>query len=191
MTDLDALPSTFTYAQARTAGLSRSALYRLRDQGVLTRIGHGLYRRASEPASDLDLLEIAVRATRPTLCLTTALARHGLTDEIPTAYDVAIPAGSRAPAVTAPVAWHRFAVDTFDLGRVPLRLADSTEMGMYSAERCIVDAFRLRGHQSPDLGIDALRRWLKRGGQPADLLELARNFTRAAAPIRKTLEVIL
>lgn len=193
MADLDALPSTFTYSQARAAGLSRGTLYRLRDRGVLTRIGHGLYQRVSESAVDLDLdlVEIAVRAARPTLCLTTALARHGLTDEIPGAYDVAIPAGSRAPAVSTPVVWHRFAADTFDIGRESFVIDASIEMGMYTAERCIVDAFRLRGHQPAELGTEALRRWLRRGGQPADLLEMAGNFRRAATPIRKTLEILL
>lgn len=191
MADLGELPSTFTYRQARAAGLPRSTLYRLRDQGKLVQIGHGLYRRTSAPAADLDLLEIAMRATRPTLCLVSAMAQHGLTDEIPTAYDIAIPAGARAPQVVTPVTWHRFAEDTFGLGRVSFPLDDSVEMGIYSAERCIVDAFRLRGRQPPELGIEALRRWLKQGGQVADLLELAQHFSRAVTPIRKTLEVIL
>ncbi len=141
--------------------------------------------------ADLDLVEIVIRPRNPTLCLTTALARHGLTDEIPWAYDVAIPAGSGTPIVAAPVSWHRFAAETFDLGRETFAVGDSTRMGVYNAERCIVDAFRLRGHQPPELGTEALRQWLRRGAQPTVLLELAGNFTRAQRPIRETLEILL
>jgi hypothetical protein len=191
MAGFDALPATFTYRQAREAGVSRSKLYRLRDRGVVTQIGHGLYRRASDEPIDLDLLEIAVRATAPTLCLTTAMARHGLTDEIPAAMDVAIPAGTYAPAVSVPVIWHRFDPKTFTIGRDVIAVDASQNFGIYSPERCIIDAFRLRGQQSPELPVEALRRWLRRGGQPSVLLGMAGNFSRALTPIRKTLEVLL
>lgn len=81
---LEALPATFSYTQARRRGLSKRRLYRLRDEGLIEPMGRGLYRRRDAPvAVDVDLLEIARRASSPTLCLTTALARHGLTDEIP------------------------------------------------------------------------------------------------------------
>lgn len=193
MTDLENLPSMFTYRQARDAGVSRGTLYRLRDRGAVTRIGHGLYAHSSASIDDLDLVEIIVRADRPTLCLATALARHGLTDDIPAAYDVAIPSGTRAPAVTAPVLWHRFATDTFDLGRATFQVdgGGTLMMGIYTAERCIVDAFRLRGHEGHELGTEALRRWLRQGGQPSELLELAGHFRRAVTPIRTTLEILL
>ena len=53
------LPSTFTYAQALDAGLTKHALYRLRDQGRIELLSRGLYRRTDREVRDLELLEIA------------------------------------------------------------------------------------------------------------------------------------
>ena len=82
---LRALSATFTYAQARNAGLSKHTLYRLRDGGCVAAISRGLYRQAGAEPADTNLIAIAVKAPRATLCLETALARHGLSDAIPVA----------------------------------------------------------------------------------------------------------
>ena len=103
-----------------------------------------------------------------------------------------LPRGTRLPALKEPISWHKFAPETFDLGREPLPLADEISMGIYNAERCLVDAFRLRRLEGPELGNEALRRWLtRRGSQPARLLELAANFPKATTPLRHSLEVLL
>lgn len=74
-----ALRPAFIYTQARAAGISAERLYAYRDQGFIAQIARGLYRWADAPEIDQELLEIAHRAPRGTLCLVTALARHGLT----------------------------------------------------------------------------------------------------------------
>lgn len=237
----------------------------------------GFRRADTAGGADPDLLEIAYRAPHATLCLTTALARHGLSDAIPARIDVALPrgqrrlvgqmlarlrhihdamvaldeliadqlkpwtrdiellmtipgvgpktaqvfiaetggdmsrfgsparlaawvgvapamhesAGHRSPAGTrqgnkwlasmlveaatavsrprtqAPVTWHAFAADTFDLGRDELQLTKETSIGLYDPARCIIDAFRLRHLEFPETAIEALRRWLRRRGSPA------------------------
>ena len=107
----------FTYSEARAAGLSAERLYAWRDQGVLHQVARGLYRWADAEKIDQDLLEIAHRAPRGTLCLVTALARHGLVDTVPPQVDIAIPRGSRIPVLRKTVSAHVFARDTFDVGR--------------------------------------------------------------------------
>jgi hypothetical protein len=158
---LKQLPATFTYSQARKLGLSEWSLYQLLDQHLIERIGRGLYERADSAGGDHDLQAIAARAPRATLCLRTALARHGLTDDIPAEIDIALPRGIRAPALDAPVSWHRFDPATFDLGRDILDLGVGQTIGLYSPERCIADAFRLAGTEGPELGNEALRRSLQ------------------------------
>jgi Transcriptional regulator, AbiEi antitoxin len=190
---LAGLPATFTYTEARRNGVSDRTLYRLRAAGVVESIGRGLYRRAdAEPAADIDLLEIAQRARRATLCLTTALARQGLTDEIPATIDVAVPRGQHRPVITAPARWHLFDPDTFDLGRAELRLDDQTSIGLYGPERSIIDAIRLRHREGNELGYVALRRWLaKPGSSPAEMLAVARRFPQAEKALREALEILL
>jgi predicted transcriptional regulator of viral defense system len=191
--DFSALPSSFTLAQAREAGLSKKAVYRLRDEGALEVLGRGVYRRVDAPlGGDPDLLEVSLRAPHATLCLVTALARHGLSDALIAAADVALPRGTRPPATQTPVQWHFFHPATFALERTVLQLDERATIGLYSAERSIVDAFRLRGREGYEVANEALRRWLRRrGSDPVKLLNIAKQLPRSTTPLRHALEVLL
>lgn len=186
------LPVTFSYAQARAAGLSKYGLYRLRDAGVLEVLGRGLYRRTNGPPADVGLVAVAARVPAATVCLTSALARYGLCDAIPAATDIALPRGTRRPAVAAAVVWHAFDPDSFAVGRDVLDLDGTTPIGLYSPQRSIIDAFRTRGTEGHELAYEALRRWLRRpGSQPAQLVTLAGQFSRVSTPLRAALAVLL
>jgi predicted transcriptional regulator of viral defense system len=191
--DSDDLPATFTYSDARRVGVSDRRLNRMLLEGAVERLSRGLYRRTdADQMVDLDLIEICHRAPDATLCLASALARHGLTDQIPAAIDIALPRGRRAPELTAPVSWHHFARDTFTIGRGPLPLGTEAEIGIYGAERCIIDCFRLRHQEGAELAVEALRTWLRRSGsRPAALMSMAKHFPQAVAPLRTTLEILL
>ncbi len=187
-----ALPTSFTYAAARAAGLSDRRLARLVRVGTIERFGRGVYRMADAPPVDLDLVEIALRAPDATLCLTSALSHHDLTDSVPTAIDVALPRSRRPPRVAPPVRWHRFHEETFTLGRGPLEIDDGVFLGVYGAERSIVDAFRLRHQEGEEVAIEALRRWLRRpGAVPSRLLELARSLPKGEPALLRALQVLL
>lgn len=178
-------------SRAADHGPSRSTFYRRARAGDYDRIARGLYLPASADSADWDWLEAASRHSRATICLTSALAHYDLTDDIPTALDIAIPRGDRAPATTGAIDWHHFAAETFDLGRTTIPIPGSTmRIGIYSPERCIADAFRLRGSRGYELGRDALREWLRRGGKPGDLISMARRLPRAKGPVLKTLEAL-
>jgi predicted transcriptional regulator of viral defense system len=186
------LPPLFTYSDAVSAGLSAERLYRYRDEGHLEQVGRGLYRRADARPADHNLLEVAHRVPDGTLCLITALARHGLTDVIPDRVDVAIPRGTRIPALQSPAQFHVFAKDTFAIGRGAIRIEDGLTIGLYSAERSLIDVVRLRHREGADIAWEALRRWLRRkGARPAALLEMARSFHGAESAVRHALEVVL
>ena len=121
------------------------------------------------------------------LCLITALARHELTDVIPARIDIA-----RAPALRSPVDIHVFAAETFDLGREEIDAGHGLGLGLYSAERCLVDLIRLRHREGGDVAWDALRRWLRRrSSKPAGLLKMAVHFHGAERAVRHALEIVL
>ena len=174
------------------AGLSAERLYRYRDEGHLEQLGRGLYRRANASPADHNLLEIAHRVPEATLCLITALAHHGLTDVIPDRIDIAIPRGRRIPALQSPTNFHVFAKDTFGLGRDVIPVGDGLTLGLYSAERSLVDMVRLRHREGAEITWEALRRRLRRkGARPAMLIEMARSFRGAERAVRHALEVVL
>ena len=186
-----ALPTAFTHAQACSLGLSNRDLAQLTDTGELERIARGIYARPNHGA-DPDLLELTLRNTHTTLCLTTALAHHDLTDAIPRTIDAALPRNHWQPATSAPVTWHRFAPDTFNLGRDELRLTEDVTIGIYNPARTIIDAYRLRYREGTDVAHAALRRWLgQRGNHPSTLLHLAKSFPRATPALRAAIETLL
>lgn len=186
---LAVLPDTFRYSEARER-ISERQLRQLIVDGHITAISRGLYRK-SEWIGDEDLIEIAAKSPRATICLRSALAKHDLIDDIPSEIDIAIPRGSWAPDMTAPVRWRHFDPDTFEIGRELLDIGAQRSIGIFSAERSIIDAFRMRHLDGPDLANEALKRWLRRGGQPSDLLQLTRSFPRTLTSLRQTLEILL
>lgn len=183
--------TTLRPKDAATAGLSPAGLHRAARAGHYDRIARGLYRPADSPAADLDWIEAATRRPEATICLTSALAYHDLIDTIPTTLDVAIPRGHRTPATTGAISWHHFDRDTFTLGRTQITIPGTDQLiGLYTAERSIADAFRLRSVVGYELGRHALKEWLRQGGKPAHLIELATRLPRARQPLLETLQVI-
>ena len=188
---IEELPLVFTHADACSRGISDRQLYEWRDAARIETLGRGIYIRPGLDA-DHDLLEIAIRAPEATLCLTSALARHQLTDEIPAIIDIALPRELRQPRTAASVRWHRFDTSTFDIDRSELDVGTERRVGLYGPRRCIVDAFRLRHIYGTEQAVGALRRWLaQRGSQPSDLLRIAASFPAAERPIREALEILL
>lgn len=183
------LPDTFRYSEALER-ISERQLRRLIADGRITALARGLYRK-SDWHGDEDLIEIASKSSNATIALRSALARHDLIDDIPNAMDIAIPRGSWTPETTIAVRWHHFDPATFEIGRSMVDISAGRSIGQYSAERSIIDAFRMRHREGADMANEALKRWLRQGGQPSALLQMARAFPRVLAPLRQALEILL
>ncbi|WP_223175179.1 type IV toxin-antitoxin system AbiEi family antitoxin domain-containing protein [Schaalia sp. JY-X159] len=188
------LPDILGYEDLSAQGLTRHGLDRLIESGEFERVAPGVFLRHGL-ADDTTAAWIAIATRRPeaTLCLLTALSLHDLTDEIPARSDVAIPRGAQPVTVYhAPIAWHRFDVDTFSIGRGQYALPGGMSIGLYSAERTLIDLFRLRHTWGSDLALDALKQWLRgSGNSPGSLLTMAESFPKARPAIHHALEVLL
>ena len=186
------LGDTFRYREAKAAGLSDTRLYELRDSGTVIALGGGVYRFADAPPADLDLVEISERAPHATLCLESALARHGLIDAIPAAIDIAIPRGATRPTLRAPARLHQFEPRTFELGRQHLDIGSRHPIAIYSPERSLLDVIRMRHLQGSDIAWEALRRWLRQpGAHPRQLIDLAKHFAGVEPALCNALEILL
>jgi predicted transcriptional regulator of viral defense system len=173
-------------------GVHPRDLYALRDEGFLVGLSRGVYRLAEAEANPyLDLVAVCRRSPQGTVCLNSALSFWDLTDEVPSEVHLAVPKGAHRPIVDyPPTRVHVFAASTFDLGRERVRLESGEEISIYSPERSVVDAVRLRRQVGSDVAYEALRRYLKRpGASPGDLLRLARRL-RAGGPMSDALEVL-
>lgn len=192
MTVVDLAPA-FTLEQARAAGLRKDEVYDLLAAEEIERVGRGVYLRPGVIDERFVSLAAATAVrSEATLCLTSALAHHDLTDVIPFGTDIALPRGTRHPAGFDHVTWHSFATDTFALGRETHQVAPGVTVAIYSPERAIIDCFRLMHHEGSETAHEALRRWLRHtGSTPARLLRMADAFPRAKLRLRLALEVLL
>lgn len=178
---------------ARRAGLTKDQVYALVKSGRLERIGRGVY--VDPEAVDITLATLAgvtLRQSRATMCLTSALVIHGLSDAIPFSADIALPRGTRHPSGFNHVTWHCFDTVTFGIGRTLLTRVGGVDVFVSSPERTIIDCFRLAHREGMDQANLALRRWLRDyHGIPSHLLQMASSFPRVTGRIRETLEVLL
>ncbi|WIY83404.1 type IV toxin-antitoxin system AbiEi family antitoxin domain-containing protein [Propionimicrobium sp. PCR01-08-3] len=187
---MSALPAAFTLADARAAGLRKDQVYQGVEAGEFERVGRGVYVAVGSLDPSLESLAAAT-AVQPsaTMCLTSALVRHDLSDEIPIGTDIALPRGVRHPAGFDHVTWHSFDPTTFQIGREALD--ENFGLFTYSPERTVVDVFRLVHQQGSDTAITALKRWLHQPGHhPSALLSMAASFPKVHSSIGSVLEVL-
>jgi predicted transcriptional regulator of viral defense system len=187
------LAPAFTLKDAREAGLSKDKVYSLLDRDEIERVGRGVYVRPEViPLAFTALAAATVLRDDATLCLTSALVHHDLSDAIPFASDIALLRGTHQPVGLTNVSWHSFDPKTFQIGRQRVDAGEGLKVAIYSAERTIVDCFRLMHQEGSDVAHEALRRWLRRkGNTPARLLKTAGLFPKALPRIRQALEVLL
>lgn len=192
--DTLALPDFLRYQDFKPLRLSRHKLNHLISTREYERIAPGVFLRAGS-IDDTTAAWMAIAAKKPeaTLCLLSALALHDLTDEIPSSSDIAVPRGAHPVTIRyAPISWHRFAADTFEVGRTMHSLPSGLRIGLYSPERTIIDLFRLRHEWGSDIAVGALKRWLgQRGNSPSTLLNLAGDFPDARPSLQTALEILL
>lgn len=182
----------FRTRDAAEAGVHWRDLYALRDEGTLIELSRGIFRFAdAEMISNLDLVAVSKRSPRGAICLNSALSFWDLTDEVPVEVHLAVPRGSRPPSIEyPPTRVHVFAANTFELGREKVRLDSGEEIRIYSPERSVVDAMRLRNQVGTDVAYETLRRYLRRpGASSGNLLRLARQL-RTGGPMQDALEVL-
>lgn len=192
--NLATLPDLIGYQDLAYHGLTRYSLDQLVKDGEYERVAAGLFIR-SGITDDTTAAWVAISLKKPeaTVCLLSALALHEMTDEIPTRSNIALPRREQPMKLLhAPVQWHHFAEETFEIGRTEYPLFGDFSIGLYSPERTIIDLFRLRHSWGSDLAISALKEWLgKRGSSPAKLAEMSRSFPIARPALLNTLEILL
>lgn len=160
------------------AGVSATTIARAVDSGEILRLGRGLY---DVPGGELDthqsLIEVAKRAPQAVVCLTSALAFHGLTDQLPRRIWIAIGAKGWKPRIPYPkVRAVRFREPYFS-GGVEERRLGGASVPVYSISKSIADAFRNQRLVDRSVAIEALKSAIEqRKATPSSIAEAARQF---------------
>lgn len=187
------LAPAFSLADAAAVGVRKDQVYAMLAAGEIDRVGRGVYLRPGDIDARFALLAaVTVVRDEATMCLTSALVHHELCDAIPFETDIALPRGMRRPSGFDYVGWHSFDRATFHIGRERVQVGKGVSIAIYSAERTVVDCFRLMHQEGSDVAYEALRRWLRQSGHsPAALLQTAASFPKAQPRLRQALEVLL
>lgn len=178
-------------SQALGLGLSRKALYGMRDAGLLDVLGRGLYRlSAMEPLGHPDLVTVAARVPRGVICLVSALDFHGLTTQVPHAVDVALERGATRPRLEhPPTRFFWFSGAAFHEG-IESHVLDGHGVRIYGPEKTLVDCFKYRNKLGMDVVLEALRLWTERRRKHLSALLLHSRQCRVDKVMRPYLEAL-
>ena len=177
--------------ELRKRGITGATLARAVAAGDVARISRGLYQLAGAEADvDQSLAEAAKRIPKGTICLVSALAFYGLTDQLPRTVWVAIGPKDRTARVDyPPVRFVRFRPPYIHQG-IERHAIAGVKVPIYSVEKSIADAFRNSRLVDKSVAIECLRAALtQRKATPASLAKAARE-NGAWTKIRPYLEAL-
>lgn len=151
-------------ADALRAGIHRRTRYQLRDAGRIEPLSRGLYRLAdAPPLGHPDLVTVALRVPKGVVCLTSALAFHDLTTQVPHEIWLAVPRESEPPRIDdPPVRVFRFSPAPFAAGVETHRL-DGIPVRISSREKTLADCFKYRNTIGLDTALEAVRLYRQQG----------------------------
>jgi Nucleotidyl transferase AbiEii toxin, Type IV TA system len=132
-------------AELRDAGITATTISRIKEKGLVLQLSRGLHQLADASIDTQHALaEAAKRVPKGVVCLTSALAFHGLTDAIPSRVWMAIGSKDRRPRIEAPpMQFVRFGEKVL-LSGITEHLIENVSVRIYSPAKTIVDLFRYR-----------------------------------------------
>jgi len=188
---LDALGGTARTREILARGVHPRELYAARDDGTLIQLSRGVFRLASRPLTEPDLVVVAMRMPRAVVCLVSALHLHGATEEIPRSVHVALPRGVRATRIDhPPIEVYHFSGASLSVG-VEARVVSGVRVRVTTAAKSVADAFKFRARLGLPVALDALKQVLSMGlASPAELDRMAR-VCRVQRVMRPYLEALV
>lgn len=158
-------------AELQTAGVTATTVSRMERAGEVVRLARGLYQL---PDAALDphqsLAEAARLVPRGVICLASALAFHGLTDQMPPKVWIAIGRKDWRPRITyPPLRVARFSDEQLRRGVERKKIAGTT-VPVFGVAKTVADLFRYRRTVGELLALEGLRQALRqRKATPAQL----------------------
>ncbi len=140
------------------AGLYKSDIGKLVNDGLFERIRHGFYQLAG----NLDITEaeyLSRLIPEGIVCVESALFHYGYTDFTPREWSIAVPRAVSQPklkTVGVPFKAYYIQSDVYDLGKTQADF-DGTTLSIYDKERTICDCFKYRTKLDNELFAKAVK----------------------------------
>lgn len=172
---LNATPIVRAY-ELRNAGVDGKTISRAVEDGELIRIARGLYQRAgSEIEAEQALAEAAKRVPRGVIAMVSALAFHGLTDQMPRKVWVAIRTTDWAPVPSYPPIRTVEFRDKYMQQGIEQHRISGVDVPIFSVPKTIADIFRNRRLVDRSIAVEGLRAALdQRKATPGAIAEAAK-----------------
>ena len=158
-------------AEIRRAGITAATVSRLEREGLVTRLGRGLYQLSdAAPGNHHTLAAAAKRVPKGVVCLVSALAFHGLTDQMPRRVWMAIGAKDWKPDIDyPPLRIVRFAEKYLRHAVEPHEI-EGVIVPVFGVCKTLADVFRYQRSVGLDVAVLALREALRqRKATPSDI----------------------
>lgn len=158
-------------AEFGEAGITATTISRMEQAGEVVRLARGLYQLADAALDPQQSLAEAARLVpKGVICLVSALAFHGLTDQMPPKVWVAIGRKDWRPRVNyPPIRIARFS-DELLRRSVERKTIAGTPVPVFSVAKTVADLFRYRRTVGDAIAIEGLRQALRqRKATPAEI----------------------
>lgn len=178
--------------EALDAGISRTMLYTMLEQGMIERLHRGLYRLTDLPSlGNPDLVAVSQRAPNSVICLISALAFHDITTQIPHEVQIAILRHTRQPRISyPPIRLFYYGKEAISTG-VETHELDGVQVRIFSPAKTVADCFKFRNKIGLDVAVEALKLFYEsRRLIPNELMQDA-AVCRVEKVIRPYLEALL
>lgn len=145
-------------------GISREYLRKLHEQGIVQRVGHGLYTLPdSELTEHRTIVEACKRVPHGVVCLLSALRFHDLTTQLPFEIWLAIDRKAwRSRESSIPLRIVRFSGPALEAG-VEEHKIEGVRVQVYNVAKTVADCFKYRNKIGLDVALEALHEgWRER-----------------------------
>jgi predicted transcriptional regulator of viral defense system len=178
-------------ADLRAAGVTAATMTRMANDGEVVRLARGLYQLAdAELDPQHSLAEAATRVPKGVICLTSALAFHGLTDQLPRKVWIAIGISDWAPETASPPLRIVRMTNALLSDGVETHTIESVRVKVFGIAKTIADCFRHRRSVGLSIALEGLQEALRqRKVTPAAMSRQAAK-SGVATVIRPYLEAL-
>jgi predicted transcriptional regulator of viral defense system len=162
-------------SELRQEGVTAATISRMERAGEVVRLARGLYQFPDAPLdAHHSLAEAAKRVPKGVVCLVSALAFHGLTDQMPKHVWIAIGQKDWAPSTEG----LRMRIVRFSnqhlTTSIETQIVEGVPVKVFGVAKTVADCFRYRNKIGLSIAIEGLQEALRqRKATPADIAKLA------------------
>ncbi|MEC5323391.1 type IV toxin-antitoxin system AbiEi family antitoxin domain-containing protein [Aurantimonas sp. A3-2-R12] len=158
-------------AELREAGVTAATMSRMERNGEVLRLARGLYQLPDAPLdAHHSLAEAAKRVPKGVICLVSALAFHGLTDQLPSQIWLAIGQKDWSPKPDGtPIRAVRFTESLLNAG-VETHPVGGVSVKVFGVAKTIADCFRYRNKIGLSVAIQGLQEALRQRKSTPDAI---------------------